>query len=627
MRFDDMIGTILAQQPLVGSARAGAFRQLVDLLAQGRGGGDVQLLDAAYALLAELKPDLPTPIRARAAQRLAGSPVPVRLAALFADEAVRDVADFYLALHLAEDDWLELLPSLAPPIRALLRERRDLPGPVMAAIDAFGHSGRALTARDDMGVVVEEVIPDVDADRAPPSLDMDEAPFADLPWDDVAAETASEEEDRLAPESPWVVPPLPITAPPELLGGIFPDERIDPAVRAGQDQIRDLLSRIEAFRDRADMPDRGTSSSSDEAAASAEPPASPPSIARWPTSEDFRWESDIGGQIIWCEGIERAALVGRSIAVPAMEPDDGVDAGVVSAFMRRTPFRDARLMLPGEAGFSGEWRLSGVPFFDPRDGRFTGFRGTARRPRGPLPGVAEAPKDGDGLRTLTPDGVRQMVHELRTPLNAIMGFAEMIERQMLGPAASSYRDRAGEILDEARRLLTAVEDLDTLAQTGDAEAPHTDIDAAIVQLVDRYRPLARNRGVALVSHIPDDLPPVVATVEAVDRLVGRLLASVLATTHAGEQLDIELESTGTGVSLMLSRPRMLAGRSEAELLDPEMRIEDLGREAPALGLSFGLRLVRQLTQSLDGGFRIDASGFSIYLPAASGRHRQRGGAG
>src|SRR5690606_38858461 len=119
---------------------------------------------------------------------------------------------------------------------------------------------------------------------------------------------------------------------------------------------------------------------------------------------------------------------------------------------------------------------------------------------GPLPGVAEAPPGGDNPRALTPDGVRQMVHELRTPLNAIMGFAEMIERQMLGPAASGYRDRAGDILDEARRLLTAVEDLDTLARAGDAEVPHTDIDAAITQLVERYRPLARNRGVALVSH-------------------------------------------------------------------------------------------------------------------------------
>lgn len=622
MRFDDMIGTILAQQPLVGSARVDAFRQLVDLLAQGRGRGDVMLLDAAYDLLAQLKPTLPVAVRARAAQRLAAGPVPARLAALFADEAVRDVADFYLALHLDEDDWLDLLPGLAPPIRALLRERRDLTGPVMAAIDAFGHSGRALTARDDMGMIAEDGPSD--------EIAMEDIPFADPSWDDIVAgmvdEIAEEEqgEDRRIAGSPWELPSLPITAPPELVGGITPEERVDPAIRAGQDQIRDLLSRIEAFRDRADGPERGLPPPTDAPGASAEAPA--PAADRWPTPEDFRWESDIGGQIIWCDGIERAALIGRSISVPAMEPDDGVDAGVVSAFMRRTPFREARLMLPGNAGFSGEWRLSGVPFFDPRDGRFTGFRGTARRPRPPLPGVAEAPKDGEGPRTLTPDGVRQMVHELRTPLNAIMGFAEMIERQMLGPAASGYRERAGDILDEARHLLAAVEDLDALARTGGADVPHADVGVAVGQLVERYHPLARNRGVALVAHIPDDLPPVAATAEVLDRLVGRLLASVLATAHAGEQLDIELEPTGSGVSLMLSRPRMLAGRNEAELLDPEMRIEDLGREAPALGLSFGLRLVRQLVQSLDGGFRIDDSGFSVYLPAASGHHRQRGGA-
>ena len=62
------------------------------------------------------------------------------------------------------------------------------------------------------------------------------------------------------------------------------------------------------------------------------------------------------------------------------------------------------------------------------------------------------------------DSLRQLIHELRTPLNAIIGFAEMIEGQYMGPAAAAYRGRAAEIMEQARGLLGAVDDLDTAAR-------------------------------------------------------------------------------------------------------------------------------------------------------------------
>ena len=143
--------------------------------------------------------------------------------------------------------------------------------------------------------------------------------------------------------------------------------------------------------------------------------------------------------------------------------DQGVDGQAAGAFRHRAPFRDARLSVAGGSAAAGEWRIAGVPVFDPRDGRFTGYRGTARRPRADeraAPG-AQAGLYGSGLPA---DSLRQLVHELRTPLNAIVGFGEMIERQMLGPAAFPYRARADVIVDQGRRLLGAVDDLDMAAR-------------------------------------------------------------------------------------------------------------------------------------------------------------------
>src|SRR3546814_20261775 len=82
---------------------------------------------------------------------------------------------------------------------------------------------------------------------------------------------------------------------------------------------------------------------------------------------------------LWVDGIAREAVIGRTVALSEPEAIEGVDMKVTTAFARRAPFRDGRLRLPGSGEASGVWLISGVPFFDPRGGRFCGVRGTAPR--------------------------------------------------------------------------------------------------------------------------------------------------------------------------------------------------------------------------------------------------------
>src|SRR6185436_3480156 len=134
-------------------------------------------------------------------------------------------------------------------------------------------------------------------------------------------------------------------------------------------------------------------------------------------------------------------------------------------FEKRAPFRDARFAVAGEGPAAGDWRISGIPFFDPRSGAFLGYRGTARRPRlDEIATAATAVAPGVFGTQFPADALRQLIHELRTPLNAIIGFAEMIEGQYMGPAPLPYRGRATSIVEQARGLLGAVDDLDTAAR-------------------------------------------------------------------------------------------------------------------------------------------------------------------
>lgn len=625
LRFDDMMATVLAQPRLTENARIAAYRQLVDLIAQGRGRCDGTLVEHAFERLDALQHVVPRRVRSEVARSLAGFHIPGRLLLLFAEEAPADIATLFAKAPLDDAEWLELLPALTAPVRNILRGRRDLGEPVRLALEALGPSDLIIPGPQpaELRAVAPELSADlvaaysraleVAAEASEAAYGVEEAPPVEAPA------PAVERVERL-------FEPSEIHAEPEAAEA---EPAKHPAFVSGSAQIRDLLHRIETFRDRiGPLGQAGYVPPPEEQAelfGEREAPRQP--APAWPPAGDFRWESDSQGIICWVEGVAREPMIGRSISVAAVTPGDGVDMQAAGAFRKRAPFRDSRLIIPGSGAASGEWRLSGVPTFDPRDGRFTGYRGTARRPQAwEIASVEGAPAAAAPSRREqpSPDAVRQLAHELRSPLNAILGFAEMIEQQILGPATADYRDRAAVIVDEAQRLLAAIDDFDTLAKeaTASREAGLADVGRIIGDLVDRYRPLATERGLQLTGSITPGLPGTTASSEAVERIVSRLFASVIGAASAGEHLVYGARAEEDDrIRIFLARPAALVGRSEEAMLDPGSAGMDDSLEAPAIGLAFGLRLVRQLARALGGRLDIEDRLFVLILPSRVGEGR------
>jgi hypothetical protein len=321
----------------------------------------------------------------------------------------------------------------------------------------------------------------------------------------------------------------------------------------------------------------------------------------------FRWECGPTGEIAWVEGAPRGPLIGRSIAKAQGSDGDLVDQEVVRAFAMRAPFRDAPLTLAAGGPVSGEWKISGVPAFEASDGRFAGYRGVALR-EVPVP---QAPAREVVPEVLSdPDSLRELVHEIKTPLNAIIGFAEIIEGQYLGPADRGYRDRAAEIVRQARLLLTAIDDLDFAAKVHSAGGrERVDLGALIEREAGELRQIAGARGVNFDVQKSRGAITAAVQPELADRLLFRLFGAIVERSEAGEWLQLSVETANGGAQISISRPAALRGLSDAEIF---------GAGAGDTGVqgAFSLRLASGLARIAGGDLISSRDSFALVFPRA-----------
>ncbi len=338
----------------------------------------------------------------------------------------------------------------------------------------------------------------------------------------------------------------------------------------------------------------------------AKPPPEPSSPRPASAPEEapglFRWECGPTGEIDWVEGVPRAALIGRSVA------DD-----FQQRFAARLPIDDEPLVLAEEGLLAGEWKWTGTPTFFPDTGRFAGYRGEARRGSG-KPGAAELAGVSAAAR-LDADRLRELIHELRTPLNAIIGFGELIEGQIMGPAHRAYRDRAAEIVRQARRLLAAVDDLDLAAklQSGRERAGEGAGVADVLAEVERsLQPMLGKHGVSLAFSGGARSERLAMELPLARRLVARCVDALAAGAAKGETLEIAVTREQATIAFRVALPESLRGSRPEQLFDPGFAAPG----ATGLGTGFALRLLRGLASIAGGGVEVTGETLSLKLPAA-----------
>jgi len=544
VRFDDRLNTVLAQPAANPHDRAIRWRQLVELLARA---DDLSSPSAQLALL-EVRSEavvVDPQVRAAAARAVARPQLPIELVFAFAADAISVSAPVLAAAQLRTDEWQQVIERASAEGRQFIRS-------------------------------LHTDIPELAPVRAP----IANPPAVEQPRveENVSAEPQVAAEPETVAPAPTPTPVMPIPS------------------------ISEVLARIENLRQ-----DRQFVRPEPSLAPAATVVATAPRARRAAESAAplFRWECGPSGEIAWVEGVPRGPLIGRSLAQPGEH--NGVDPRIQRAFAVRAPFREATLTVGGEGPAAGEWKLSGVPAFEPMDGRFAGYRGVAIRSGEAEAEAAEVHRDDD----VDENALRELVHELRTPLNAIIGFAEIIDGQYLGPAENIYRDRAGEIVSQGRLLLSAIEDLDIAAQlraSPGAVDGSADLNALLTSLLPDFKDRAAKRG-AQFDVALSRAPAIAALDKAIlERLLRRFCSALIDVAEPRERLSASVECDVGQCLISLNRPEAMRTVSESQLFGREGESKDL------LASGFSLKLARGIAQTAGGDLRVAGDKLALVLP-------------
>jgi signal transduction histidine kinase len=160
------------------------------------------------------------------------------------------------------------------------------------------------------------------------------------------------------------------------------------------------------------------------------------------------------------------------------------------------------------------------------------------------------------------DFLASMSHELRTPLNAILGFNEMILGEIYGAVPDDLKVPLTDIQHSGKHLLGLINNVLDLSKI---EAGHMELALAdysvhdtVMSVVVALRPLAAQKGLALVSAVPEDIPIARGDGGRITQCLMNLVGNALKFTLEGEVaiavevdgdvLNYRVSDTGTGIA-------------------------------------------------------------------------------
>jgi two-component system phosphate regulon sensor histidine kinase PhoR len=282
-------------------------------------------------------------------------------------------------------------------------------------------------------------------------------------------------------------------------------------------------------------------------------------------------------------------------------PDSAIGKTVTEAF-RSAPLQDfVSQALAGQQISARE-----IPFFGPEERVFDVNAACLRGRDGGATGAVIVFHDITRIKQLEnirKEFVANVSHELRTPLSIIKGYVETLldEQPPEEPTAKQFLQT---IERHSRRLESLIADLLSISELESQQArlnlTAVSVRAEAESVLEELKQRAREKNMAVVSEVPENLPPVRADAERLHQVLFNLLDNAVKYTQAGgrvvvtakekdDEAQVCVTDNGPGIA-----PEHLSRIFERFYRADKARSRELG------GTGLGLSIVKHIIQAHGG---------------------------
>lgn len=205
-----------------------------------------------------------------------------------------------------------------------------------------------------------------------------------------------------------------------------------------------------------------------------------------------------------------------------------------------------------------------------------------------------------------------MSHELRTPLNAIIGFADILNCELLGPhQIPQYKEYSKDIKDAGCHLLNIINDILDLSKIESGDFNFNEEPVDVVEIIRGVEHLVRNslakNGLTYTNHSSDIYFDLKADARSLKQMFLNIISNAIKFTPAGGSIETNLNFDQNN-NLIISVKDNGVGISQQDIpliLQPFKQVDShLTRSSEGTGL--GLSLVKKMVEMHDGFLSIES---------------------
>lgn len=229
------------------------------------------------------------------------------------------------------------------------------------------------------------------------------------------------------------------------------------------------------------------------------------------------------------------------------------------------------------------------------------------------------------LETVRQDFVANVSHELKTPITAIRGLIDTVVEDQNMPIETRTRF-LGKVQEQSRRLSLLVTDLLTLARLESAdgmlESEALDLRDSVSRSISDFMSAADERGIELLTDVPEAAVRVVGDYQALELVVNNLLDNALKYTPQGGRVWVRLDTDGRSAILEVEDTGIGIAREHHERIFERFYRVDKARSREVGGTGLGLSIVKHICKLLGGSVSIASdmgvgSTFRVRLPLST----------